>query len=426
MQISTSSPLFVSGPISLHELYDDKTNKHIYLFGTETFAAFDKCINRKSLPIADFLKNIFTANPNKQFDLLIEEAQITKSSLKTVASNVKSETRETISTFEECFKHAKNLCKFQNVRFHYVDLEQDEKAFLNCIEEYIKNTETGIKNFANSKMDLSKVRDFYTNVEKSHLFAKIEKKLQFVSNAMVRELIRNFLKSVKTHNLSDLEFFGIVQALYGKEIPADASQKLSKSPDSDKSFSVNTQDDLTKLREFSNEQFVKNSFDGLVEMRALLVEAFILEKMYGATITDDYPQNIIVVALDPHVKVIVDFLSSIGVEVVQKQYSNLTESNEFKCVDLRNFKQPFFSDSCVLPKQQSLEIPKKEGLKKSKSALSMALEQQKKQGSAENSFSQYIIAIIICIIIFVIFVIIIYFIKDSQLFEDISQKGIVF
>jgi hypothetical protein len=314
---------YISGPISLYELYDEKNGKHMYLFGDYHLEA-EECRNDKtdSMQIANFLKNLFISNPNKHFDLFVEEVFIDKEyGKRDFMPDTKSHLGKVVSEFNTCFEVDKSACKYKNVRFHYVDIRSiDELNFINILAKCIDNPQSSVELFKSYPINnINELILLLSNSTETKNYKKILKQIENISDPAIKEIANYYLDEISRHQISVEEITNIIEILKG-------NKKI-------------------------NIESFKNILNRILESGNNMMNAYLLARMYRnfRQMPNQYsepPKNIIVYAGNTHIKSILMDLKEIGIKIMQKHEQNsfdLANLPEVKCIDLQSFTQPFFS-----------------------------------------------------------------------------------
>jgi hypothetical protein len=319
---------YIEGPISLYELYDEKYNKHMYLFG-DYHPPLEECDEkRNAVRIADFLKNLFLSNPNKHFDFFLEESYLPKkygrrSRFPLSSSYIGKVARK----FIECFEIDKSECKYKNVRFHYADIRSsDEIECFITINNYSIDSRKTVEHFIKHPIkDFDTKMMLYFAPKLSPNYDRILKQIQKCEDPKVKEIAHEFLNKAESLIIFPYEFAIIRRILRGEKIKD--SHKIM--------------DELSlKMLRLSN----------------AWMDTYLLSRMYRTfrQTPDKYsesPKNIIVYAGEQHISDLVEVLTTkMGIKLIQKQNINGNISDPFviqlakeaKCIDLTKFKRPLF------------------------------------------------------------------------------------
>jgi hypothetical protein len=150
-------PKYISGPVSWS--YFEFNGKRFHFFGDE-HGSIDgnceslniNCTDRATTDCFDIvflLENVFQ-DKNKFIDLFIELPYLSSDQELNIDLNDRREgyIKNITQRFHKCFQRNKDLCPYQNVRFHYVDIRQDLNipGGLGTIYNYLMSLWTEVEN----------------------------------------------------------------------------------------------------------------------------------------------------------------------------------------------------------------------------------------------------------------------------------------
>jgi len=320
----------IQGPVSLYEMKipvmpGDKNPKHIYLFGDNHVR--ETTCDKNVVSIADFISDTIIQNSSKILDIYVE------SPYKSPYTSGDNYLFDVERIFNDCLLQ-KPSCSYKNTRFHFVDIRNGESQsfkilndaywdFIDVINPYIRNPQS----FENPGLDLFKIihryektwiwSDFFYSKKELNLENPIQKEIR---KSNISEQIIAFYKDCidpKIRNLSDLMDKLLLETNSGPELE-------------------NIDDWIYFL-------------DVLFEVLACYVDIYTLLRIFRPfkvvpnRIRKEEPENIILYMGDAHIVKIVEFLKSIGGEIIAETHSDDFTSS-FQCIDIKDFELPFFTN----------------------------------------------------------------------------------
>lgn len=350
--IPVSSPLHflniehILGPVSITEHISKDSKKHIYIFG-DIHEFREGCKYKNSLQIDKYLQKLLEYHHDKVIDIFLEVPYLSKDS-----DLVKYEYRDEggylfarlIQTFSNCLQVLKHNCKYKNSRFHYTDLR-----WMNI--ESFTDLQYLITKIASIAKDIEDFWDSNLSRKEARLtLEKISKKIEKFMNVSIFFNIYDILKKTKIRKQ--------IEAIQNPKIKNKLIQKLEWIIDNEEIVNkgVETLYRLQYLTTIEGKKaFLKdedsfinlyNKLDildsSLMNYQVEFMDIFLLSRVFRTfkRIKNRYsedPTYIIIYAGDDHANSYRAFLSDIGFKTVNESF------NEKQCLDISNFKRPFFS-----------------------------------------------------------------------------------
>jgi len=311
------------GPASLSKHYSVKYNKIFYIFGDYHYM-LPTCENddkSEKIDIVDFLKyNIL--NTNKNIDLFMESQIPTKyKRVKGVKSNYLFRMEEDLSS--------KNL--YHNFRYHHADPRWDRKY-----KDAVQSARTILQNMKefpglviNHREHIKEIKNYID--DNIHAIKLDQIKNPKTEKQLVNIKYPDILKILRKYELDDINTFKIYMSDEAKKfkILLDSTLKTNRN------FISNISDELKeKLELFIDE--ITNI--GVAEM-----DLYLMGRIFRTFKNEPESQNIIIYAGDIHSGNYRDLLLQMG--FTEEAYIKRKDPGEpgFQCLDISQFKLPFFS-----------------------------------------------------------------------------------
>ena len=395
----------IIGPATLTEHISNKYNRHIYIFGdihvNELVCPPHKA-NWFKMRIDNYIgEKILNTNKDKMIDIFFEIDSGTKKYV-----NQDSYLRIIREKYKTCYQHGQKQCEYNNVRFHYTDIRRLTKetfnffawgtAYLNKLIErliralylrakmlfdptseeieeynsyYAENKEEQDKRFKTGFTTLlNSIKEFYwvkEAVEIDKLKYEAEKERQKQYKPIITPLLEFYYGKEKIDE----------SKLYKSPTPFSFEtilkfQKITKQINmipnkeirdrllqwSNIKFKEYTPDFLglayyLRLLEvnpnFSVSDFLRNLKGKLLDAEVLVMDIYLLTRMFKKFKQRDqeYAEEakyIVIYAGDFHSNNYREFLNILGFKVIQETKSEDKTNNNFQCLDISQFEQPFF------------------------------------------------------------------------------------
>jgi hypothetical protein len=308
---------YIIGPVSFAHLYSGKYCKNIYLFGDKHVRAVNcpkSASNGIKQNVAQFIADTILANPDKIIDVYLEHAFISdKYPIRPlIADNFLNEVN---SSFESCTQIRKSICKYPNVRVHYVNVRKTIPKLkdLNDIWHLSEDIRLGRSEIAiqRKKLALSGVDklfpiDYYELLSLS----KVDKQVDAIKDPCVRQHLEHYV-------LEELR----------ASIPVLA--------------------DWEAIRDKTPAQF-KQSADKIIRFLNAFMDGYLLARMFRSYTrsregksSNDSMFNIIYVG-DTHAYNYLKVFRVLGFLQVNKIVESGSEGKDMQCINLGDHFQPFF------------------------------------------------------------------------------------
>jgi hypothetical protein len=302
---------WLEGPISLTELYSERYNKHVYLFGDHHVRETTCQNNPDTISIKDLINKTCVINSDQVIDLF---GEVPIGDLYEQRFSFPDIYLRDIDNLKTGCGHRKNTeCAFDNVRFHYSDMRQSyipsagilirlfyEKDFSRK-KEILQQGENEFMEFYGKPTWKKEVKD---------LFFKIKKQIDNIQYPELYLLLIDMYEDV----LEDIIFvFERVKTHY--------------THGSSLSFSV-------------------GGYLGKVDAKfTKLLDVYILSRMFRTfnQVKDRYsepPKNIIIYAGDLHSQALKRTLTSLGFHTL---FETSDRDGSHQCLDISKLQQPLFS-----------------------------------------------------------------------------------
>jgi hypothetical protein len=294
---------YVKGPVSLSEHKHPEYDKHIYIFGDihviDTYCPKD--MNKNNSEYFDlFLKNLLLywkeKNPKVILDYFIEFGfRGAMTPISYISSNYKGYFNELYNKFIECVQIKKDRCDFENLRLHYSDIRRGflETEILNIFIDNICYNDLNFTYF-----NWGRFEKLLSNPEKIFRISKVDKQIEAVKYPKVKEL----LLEARDEIINMCKFY---------------SKNMRKND----------------INSFDFENFCED----LRYITVKIMDIYLFARMFKKF----EPKNILVYVGETHAKNYREWLKKLGFST-KETFSNVEHIN-FQCVNISDFKQPFFS-----------------------------------------------------------------------------------
>lgn len=393
----------IVGPITLTEQYSKKYNKRLYIFG-DLHKIDSHCPKntKKSISIEPFIEETLKQNQDKTIDFFLERDYIQEGveNPREIELYEQSKTSNYIfrinDYFRNCFKVSKKECQFENTRFHYSDIRTLDNTYLNNIVKLLRQFEIVstllpkseeemeieflrqiLVYFNNLTEDTQYVASMRKNFDDICMETKIIKQIcniddinlsaelymyfeneydllrcDTILNSSLAKLVYNKSKflsmsRIETNyddiSLSDIEY-EITDFIPKKWIKKPAFQWIGHLIQTiHKMLSSKTINKKKLLIEY--ERLFKTFdllFGFIIEGFSIFMDFYIVSRIFRSFKDAVTPSHIIIYAGNSHSENIRTLLDRLDFELVNEAISNDVEQNDFQCIDIRMFKQPFF------------------------------------------------------------------------------------
>jgi hypothetical protein len=353
---------YIIGPITLTELYSAKYNKRIYIFG-DIHALENDCNYDNSIRIDQFISETVTNNPDKIIDLFLE-----------VSKNDYNREEKfnyidyVTDTFESCLI---NKCKeHDNLRVHFTDLREVITEFKNFNSELL-GLDIYFKLLEEESLKSSQLSDSFDS--KAHYIEEINddikklKKNKFLklNKNNYKKFLYNYLEIYKTKlrdlykqsdrsNQLSMKYFKnffkkcIDNELKSLNIDDKFWQKWDEFNNFIKKKSVTYEDVLSNKYLIKDIDKIKLPIMCVMDYYAMirLFKIFNIENLEKkrTRIDSKTVNNAIFYAGDIHANYYIDFLKSLGFEIINQTKQNKSDLyRNSRCINISQFKQPFFT-----------------------------------------------------------------------------------
>ena len=215
--------------------------------------------------------------------------------------------------FEKCLQINKEICNYKNVRIHYTDVRMSEVKKYDFIKDFIIYI---YHNINHNKINWDKMINIYDNNpvkfwKDFFIDLKIDKQIENIPYPEVKNLLFSMKEKVII-NLTTLIDVNVLKNLRDSKIYRRNINLLNFF----NTFS-NIMDIYLFARMFRTFRNIKNRYS-------------------------ESPKYIIIYAGDYHCSVYRELLDELGFE---KKYTerSVVKNNNFQCINIENFKQPFFN-----------------------------------------------------------------------------------
>ncbi len=284
--------LYLKGPVSLTEMYDERTGKHIYLFGDEHIKK-STCKSTNSSAIIDLhtlIDQLVNKNKDKQFDIFLEYSY-SKNDKK--GNYTDSYMKDLFNYFENCLKIDKNACKYKNARLHYSDIRYESV--------YMKT------------LGLIGAHFLYTSKDEIDIF---------------KSLVEDQVSILKKYSDKDISLKNAIKH-------SKASKELSLV--SDKLFQTIIKQHIDK---YSASISLTNMYTNmeknnkiLLFIAALTTDVYLMSRMFKDSLNT---KNIIVYMGYFHIENYIDILKDMGFKTIHRRTSEY--DGNMQCIDISDFK----------------------------------------------------------------------------------------
>ncbi len=348
---------YLIGPISLYEYRSNKYNKRVYLFG-DYHSKDAMC--KKSYPsrnpyntinIDKFIEYTLLQNPNKIIDVFLE-ATYTKGTIKEMLLEVykTSYLADTIDTFKnpegtsrqadskDCLHDKKESeCKYHNGRFHYTDVRNftPDLFIINAILDDSSDNKGKLellKNLLSLFSDKDDSTFILTDILKN---TKIMKQLKNIKDESVKTVLINYVSNIISKNIITVKEMKRLLSIL---------QKGEEMEIIDKIFYYYLQNKWNKITSVLMDVYLLSRMFRSFSQKDSTSIHLIGEK-------DDEINNIIIYAGDCHIRLYCEIFEKLDFDFIEESSSMkfdedlnpIKEEHDFQCLNIRKFKQPFFS-----------------------------------------------------------------------------------
>ena len=309
---------YIAGPYTLTEHRSSESNKIIYIFG-EQHRTTSTCDGTNIVYIGNYLKDLLE-NSSVFIDFYIEKFSTSTNILD--QNPIQKISRD----FSDCLNHTNNnnnpMCRLS--RSHYIDVRYNSIEYKNDdLANAIQMIASARQNFSND-YELSKLYLYDFKVESVLLILSSLTDDQIVDYIKDQMFKRNYYidKELKRSYMKNeiKNFISLKIKKYAK--------KLRKA---------------TQLRDREYHVYLYKLFVAVTFIHALYMDTYFLARLFKRfNPSKEYnqplePYNIISYTGNDHANNYREFLTYIGYDTVQSSISN-----DENCVDISQFKQPFF------------------------------------------------------------------------------------
>lgn len=336
----------VKGPLSLTEHFSEKFGKHIYIFGEMHYFTED-C---KGEPISKFLYETIR-DSDKFIDFYLESPNYTDYEYKRLFPSDYKENFQTISNieykFSNCFRRDKKDCELPNLRAHWTDIRRTEKIakITQKLQLYLLFWKGDIRKNRSEEKDIEKVYNLFSEFYNQPVVKKSKDMPMFIDNIskLYSRLITKQLKSIDDsaikNTLEDWFNFSCTENVFANERTIqflnEYQGNLLYAPYYYLSILQKTIDSVEKIRILD---LVSGFMNYITGSMACIMDIYLLSRVFRTFRDSVSPQNIIIYVGDHHAESYRQVLNMLDFTLIA---SSRTDDN--KCLDISNFKQPFFT-----------------------------------------------------------------------------------
>jgi hypothetical protein len=352
--------LYVKGPITLTEHYDNKRNMRLYIFGDEHIENKSKCYDSKNtLVISDFFHQILQYNPDKIIDIYLEIGLKDKTVGDKGIPSGKGQGflfEHVVNEWKECLRLSKDRCKVPNLRMHYTDSRQLLTSLWKLDQVTGEITESimfsNIIGYKRFKANLQALIPRYEAAIKL-LHAEFPKKLS-INTILKRLKIKKQLKAIK----NDPIVLQILDKQYIQNIKKNRPTYplIENGLKELKSFVKLPISDLTKKIIHTFEEKMKPFVETMVNFMTTLMDIYTMARLFRRFISKKEGQysgrakHAVIYVGNFHAENYRRTLNELGFKLI-----NETESETTQCLDIEEFHQPFFTQNIALSSKQNTD-----------------------------------------------------------------------
>lgn len=292
--IHISLPELIEGPLSVSEHRSTKYNKRIVVFG-EQHVHKQGCGGKK---ISQFLQEVVSSHPNKQFDLFLEIPYLTQET--EFPKEATDDIERILLAFRNCFRYTKGNCEYPNLRAHYTDMR-----IANQLTDLSRLVERIVQDSDNTKAWEEVVRIFKGTkdplqyiIDQADIQGKLAKQLREADPEVVQSLLNYYRQRISDLPKFITEVEEYISVLKRGYVNHGTSRKLGKQ---------------------------------LIIIYSIVLDLYLLGRIFRKFQDADSPTNILIYVGDAHAEAIRGFLTQLGFEKIHEVQS------ENDCVDVSEF-----------------------------------------------------------------------------------------
>lgn len=302
---------YLIGPVRLAHVYSGKYYKNIYLFGDEHLRAV-KCppsaSNKSSQNIVQFIENTILLNPKKTIDIYLEYSFISAKYPVRPSSATDNYLSDVNKSLDSCAQISKNMCKYPNVRVHYINVRKtvSKVKVLNEIMHYAFDSKISRLTKLNQKETAGL---FPINNAELLSLTKIDKQLKAIRDPCLRNYLEQYI--------------------------LDEMQSSSL-----------TITDWENIRDHTSQS--KHSTDKIIRLLNALMEGYLLTRMFRSYTRSregrsslDSMFNIVYTG-DSHISNYLRVFSNLKFYIVEGIIESKKKGTDMQCLDISKYYQPFF------------------------------------------------------------------------------------